>query len=74
MATFNKQMTLTMDTLEHLHESLKKRPGEDVLVSDPKGLRIELMTHQKQGLAWLIFREKQKPSGGILGTYMIYLL
>lgn len=46
-------------------------PDESVLMSDPKTLKsdVELMPHQKHALAWLLWRESQKPHGGILGWY-----
>lgn len=34
---------------------------------DPEHLKVSLMTHQRQALAWLLWRETQTPSGGILG-------
>ena len=42
-------------------------PGAEVEVEDPAGLKVELMQHQKQALAWLQWREQQHPPGGILG-------
>lgn len=67
MATYNAQKMVTMDRLEQLHGSLKSCPSETEIESDPKGLKIKLMQHQSQALAWLLWRERQKPSGGILG-------
>lgn len=29
--------------------------------------QVPLLLHQKQALAWLLWRESQKPQGGILG-------
>lgn len=64
---------MTVDTLKHLHGSLKSCPGEDVIAEDPKALRsnVELMPHQKQALAWLMWRESHKPHGGILGEFFV---
>ncbi|CAH0563361.1 unnamed protein product [Brassicogethes aeneus] len=70
MATYNAQKALTVDRLAQLHGSLEKCPKEDTLAEDPKGLKVELMPHQKRALAWMMFREKQKPSGGILADDM----
>lgn len=67
LKTLNEQKALTMDRLEQIHTSLKSCPTEDTSSPDPVGLKVELMRHQKQALAWLSWREKQKPSGGILG-------
>ncbi|KAH8278967.1 hypothetical protein KR018_011814, partial [Drosophila ironensis] len=70
MATFNNQKALTLESLKDLHGSLKDCPGPDVLAEDPKGLKVTLMDHQKHALAWMAWREKQTPSGGILADDM----
>lgn len=70
MATLNQQKLLTLDTLEDLHNSLKTCPDEKTFASDPKGLKVNLMSHQSRALAWLMWRESQKPSGGILADDM----
>ncbi|XP_071442809.1 transcription termination factor 2 [Hetaerina americana] len=62
--------SVTMDSLKNLHDSLKTCPAEDVMSEDPKGLKITLMTHQRHGLAWMLWRERQVPSGGILADDM----
>lgn len=67
MLTYNTQKALTLDLLEQMHQSLETCPKENTFAEDPKGLKVELMNHQRRGLAWLLWREKQKPSGGILG-------
>lgn len=70
MATLNTQKILTMELLADLHNSLKSCPDENTFAEDPKGLKVELMPHQKRALAWLIFRESQRPKGGILADDM----
>ncbi|TMW49618.1 hypothetical protein DOY81_005302 [Sarcophaga bullata] len=70
MATFNTQKVLTVDRLKDLHGSLESCPAENVLAEDPKGLKVTLMVHQKHALAWMHWREKQKPRGGILADDM----
>ncbi|KAK4882340.1 hypothetical protein RN001_005659 [Aquatica leii] len=59
-----------MERLEQLHGSLKSCPTPKTLAEDPRGLKVELMPHQKYALAWLAWREQQKPSGGILADDM----
>lgn len=57
-----------MDTF---YKSLKTCPAVGTMIKDPKALSVELMPHQKYALLWLLWRENQKPSGGILGMYRI---
>ncbi|XP_067615114.1 transcription termination factor 2 [Eurosta solidaginis] len=70
LATFNAQRELTVERLKNIHSSLKSCPTEDVLAEDPVGLRVTLMDHQKHALAWMTWRENQKPRGGILADDM----
>jgi len=53
-----------------LHGSLKDCPAENVLADDPSGLKVQLMDHQKHALAWMSWREQQRPRGGILADDM----
>ncbi|EEB19192.1 helicase, putative [Pediculus humanus corporis] len=70
LETHRVQEALTVDALVTLCDSIKTCPTEDVQEKDPNGLRVELMPHQKHALAWLLWREKQTPSGGILADDM----
>ncbi|XP_034510060.1 transcription termination factor 2 isoform X3 [Ailuropoda melanoleuca] len=56
--------------IDELHASLESRPGETAVAEDPAGLKVPLLLHQKQALAWLLWRESQKPHGGILADDM----
>ncbi|XP_046736506.1 transcription termination factor 2 [Diprion similis] len=70
LATQEREQSLTVERLADLHGSLNARPSEDERAQDPKGLKISLMPHQQHALAWLLWREKQKPPGGILADDM----
>lgn len=67
LETHRTQQALTMDALTRLHNSLKTCPTEDAQAIEPAGLSVNLMPHQKHALTWLLWREREKPSGGILG-------
>jgi hypothetical protein len=73
LKTHQIQQTLTMETLDNLDSSLKKCPGEED-EENVSGLKVDLLTHQKQALAWLLWRESQKPAGGILGKHDTFFI
>lgn len=41
-----------------------------MLAEDPVGLKVSLMNHQKHALAWMSWRERKLPRGGILADDM----
>ncbi|XP_011671534.1 transcription termination factor 2 [Strongylocentrotus purpuratus] len=53
--------------LQGLEQALETRPSEETEADDPSHLEVTLMPHQKQALAWMLWREAQEsPCGGIL--------
>ncbi|XP_074839644.1 transcription termination factor 2 isoform X2 [Carettochelys insculpta] len=60
----------TSEAINHLHRSLESCPTEETVAEDPSGLKVPLLLHQKQALAWLLWRESQRPCGGILADDM----
>ncbi|RVE53860.1 hypothetical protein evm_001522 [Chilo suppressalis] len=70
MATHMAERNMILERLRDLHESLASRPPESQLATAPIALTSELMPHQKHALAWLRWRETQRPCGGILADDM----
>ncbi|KAL9867848.1 transcription termination factor 2 isoform 2-T2 [Geothlypis trichas] len=60
----------TFEAINHLHKSLESCPTEETAAEDPSGLKVPLLQHQKQALSWLLWRESQRPCGGILADDM----
>ncbi|XP_051464792.1 LOW QUALITY PROTEIN: transcription termination factor 2 [Apus apus] len=58
------------EAINNLHKSLESCPPEQTAAEDPSGLKVPLLLHQKQALAWLLWRESQRPCGGILADDM----
>lgn len=69
-ATFEREQALTVERLNHLQQSLNRCPEEDDRAEDPRGLKTKLMPHQQHALAWMLWREKEKPPGGLLADDM----
>ncbi|XP_073950159.1 LOW QUALITY PROTEIN: transcription termination factor 2-like [Choristoneura fumiferana] len=70
MSTHLAERNLILDRLRDLHESLASRPPEEQLDKAPSALKTALMPHQLHALAWLRWRETQRPAGGILADDM----
>lgn len=68
--TFENQRAVTMDTLKEIHGSLSTRPADTVMEETPKSLKVELMPHQRNALAFMHWREATKPRGGLLADDM----
>ncbi|XP_066497523.1 transcription termination factor 2 [Hoplias malabaricus] len=60
----------TTEAIDHLHHSLESCPSTDTEAEDPKGIKVQLLPHQRKALAWLLWRETQNPCGGILADDM----
>merc|ERR1719400_2799217 len=74
MNNFQRQeaKTITVDAMAKIHKSLETMPLEGNEEEQPGCLKasIALFGHQKQALAWLLWRETQHPPGGILADDM----
>lgn len=68
--TFETQKAVTMDTLKEIHGSLSTRPLDTVMVDTPSCVKVELMPHQRHALAFMLWRESQRPRGGLLADDM----
>ncbi|XP_064631066.1 transcription termination factor 2-like [Lineus longissimus] len=62
--------SITEEAIIRLHKQLETCPPEATELDDPDDLTVTLMAHQRQALAWLTWREKQEPPGGILADDM----
>ncbi|CAL1548467.1 unnamed protein product [Lymnaea stagnalis] len=62
--------SITTEAIDKLHKQLDTCPADSTELPDPKGLKVSLMPHQRQALAWLAWREQQHPPGGILADDM----
>uniref|UniRef100_A0AAY4C625 Transcription termination factor 2 n=1 Tax=Denticeps clupeoides TaxID=299321 RepID=A0AAY4C625_9TELE len=60
----------TTEAIDHLHNSLESCPDTESEARDPTGIKVKLLPHQRRALAWLLWRETQKPCGGILADDM----
>ncbi|XP_042206381.1 transcription termination factor 2-like isoform X2 [Homarus americanus] len=66
-----EMVRITGDAIEGLHNALKSAPDvEEVEEQQPEGLKVPLLVHQSRALAWLLWRERQLPPGGILADDM----
>ncbi|KAL0819411.1 hypothetical protein ABMA28_007519, partial [Loxostege sticticalis] len=70
MATHMAERNVILERLRNLHESLASRPPDTAQASAPAALKTTLMPHQLHALAWLRWRETQRPFGGILADDM----
>ncbi|XP_052756589.1 transcription termination factor 2 isoform X2 [Galleria mellonella] len=70
MATHMAERNLILESLRHLHSSLASRPADSEAARRPAAVRSELLPHQLHALAWLRWRETQRPCGGILADDM----
>ncbi|CAH1783191.1 unnamed protein product [Owenia fusiformis] len=61
---------VTTEAIDRLHEQFESCPSPTDETDDPRRLTVPLMTHQRQALTWLLWREQQEPAGGILADDM----
>ncbi|KAG8176340.1 hypothetical protein JTE90_003302 [Oedothorax gibbosus] len=68
--TVHSQSLASDETVRKLHATLCTFPEDAVDESEPDSLKTTLMRHQIKALSWLVWRERQQPSGGILADDM----
>ncbi|KHJ44120.1 hypothetical protein D918_05814 [Trichuris suis] len=61
---------VTLETVANIRGAMQSCPSENEETAPPSGLTSTLMLHQRQALTWLLWREEQMPSGGILADDM----
>lgn len=66
-ARLRKEKEEVKNCLEELYNPLSGEPKETQACPQINGLKVDLMPHQKHAVNWLKYREKCKPSGGLLG-------
>ncbi|CAH2094818.1 unnamed protein product [Euphydryas editha] len=69
MATHMAERSRILERLRDLHAALDTRPPEHERAPQPGAVHSALMPHQLHALAWLRWREAQRPRGGVLGEY-----
>ncbi|XP_045453237.1 transcription termination factor 2 [Melitaea cinxia] len=70
MATHMAERNRILERLRDLHSALDSRPPEHEHAAQPQAVRSALMPHQLHALAWLRWREEQRPRGGVLADDM----
>lgn len=61
----------TAECIIKMYDAIKEMP-KDGVERDPEGLKdqVKLMTHQRQSLKWMRWRETKETKGGILGELL----
>ncbi|XP_032305623.1 transcription termination factor 2 isoform X2 [Drosophila ananassae] len=70
LAAFFQNKTNIINSLKALYEPSEPKPTSEDVAEQPSLLLVTLLKHQKSGLRWMQFRERQKICGGILADDM----
>ncbi|XP_070137221.1 transcription termination factor 2 isoform X2 [Drosophila bipectinata] len=70
LAAFFQNKTNIINSLKDLYEPSEPKPTAEDFAEQPSLLLVPLLKHQKSGLRWMQFRERQKICGGILADDM----
>lgn len=70
LSTFNHNKMEVLGRLRESHDALLARPAVSELSKSPRNMKSELKLYQRHGLAFMMWREKQNPKGGILADDM----
>lgn len=72
-ATLQKEKLAVNECLQEIYDCLSKDAEENTFFHQIDGLEVNLLPHQKLAINWLLHRENCKPSGGLLGLYILIL-
>lgn len=70
LAAFFQNKTNIINSLKTLYEPSEPKPTSEDIAVQPSLLLVSLLKHQKSGLRWMQFRERQTICGGILADDM----